>query len=179
MSLFEVGKDIGINVLKLRLQVFQGKKDNLINKKMKKEPYKRNKKDVLENANALYDGVKIIIDGFERGVFEYGGRPRLDVDYDFETYGLTKKELQMFKNFFNYTNPNELWNELMYTDWEKYVELSNDLKTKQRVLNEEIDTKTGIERERLVNLVNTIKYILDNVGGKRDMHDSETLDLKK
>ena len=179
MPLFEVGKDIGINVLKLRLQVFQGKKDNLINKKMKKEPYKRNKKDVLENANALYDGVKIIIDGFERGVFEYGGRPGIDVDYDFETYGLTKKELQMFKFFFNYTNLNGLWNELMYTDWEKYVELLNDLKIKQRVLNEEIDTKTGIERERLVNSVNTVKYILENVGGKRDMHDSEILDLKK
>ena len=67
----------------------------------------------------------------------------------------------------------------MYTDWEKYVELLNDLKIKQRVLNKEIDTKTGIERERLVNLVNTIKYILDKVGGKRDMHDSEILDLKK
>ena len=145
---------------------------------MKKEPYKRNKKDVLENANALYDGVKIIIDGFERGVFEYGGRPGIDVDYDFETYGLTKKELQMFKFFFNYTNLNGLWNELMYTDWEKYVELLNDLKIKQRVLNKEIDTKTGIERERLVNVVNTIKYILDNVGGKRDMHDSEILDLE-
>ena len=67
----------------------------------------------------------------------------------------------------------------MYTDWEKYVELLNDLKIKQRVLNEEIDTKTGIERERLVNSVNTVKYILDNVGGKRDMYDSEILDLKK
>ena len=67
----------------------------------------------------------------------------------------------------------------MYTDWEKYVELLNDLKIKQRVLNEETDTKTGIERERLVNSVNTVKYILDNVGGKRDMYDSEILDLKK
>ena len=30
----------------------------------------------LENSDALYDGAKIIIDAFERGVFEYGGRPR-------------------------------------------------------------------------------------------------------
>ena len=39
----------------------------------------------LENADTLYDGAKIIIDAFERGVFEYGGRPRTDVNYDLET----------------------------------------------------------------------------------------------
>ena len=49
--------------------------------------------------------MKIIIDAFERGVFEYGGRPRTDVNYDLETYGLTDKELQMFKKLFNYANP--------------------------------------------------------------------------
>ena len=45
-------------------------------------------------------------------------------------------------------------------------------------MNKQIDIKTGIECKRLVNLVNTVKYILDNVGGKRDMHDSEILDLE-
>ena len=74
----------------------------------------------------------------------------------------------MFKKLFNYANPSELWNDLMYTDEEKYVELLNDLKIKQKVLNEQIDIKTGTERERLVNLVNTVEDILDNVRGKRD-----------
>ena len=71
----------------------------------------------------------------------------------------------MFKKLFNYANPSELWNDLMYTDEEKYVELLNDLKIKQKVLN---DIKTGTESERLVNLVNTVEDILDNVRGKRD-----------
>ena len=74
----------------------------------------------------------------------------------------------MFKKLFNYANPSELWNDLMYTDEEKYVELLNDLKIKQKVLNEQIDIKTGTEREMLVNLVNTVEDILDNVRGKRD-----------
>ena len=39
----------------------------------------------LENADALYDGAKIVIDAFERGVVEYGGRPRTYVNYDLET----------------------------------------------------------------------------------------------
>ena len=74
----------------------------------------------------------------------------------------------MFKKLFNYANPSELWNDLMYTDEEKYVELLNDLKIKQKVLNKQIDIKTGTESERLVNLVNTVEDILDNVRGKRD-----------
>ena len=83
-------------------------------------------------------------------------------------YGLTDNNLQMFKKLFNYANPSELWNDLMYTDEEKYVELLNDLKIKQKVLNKQIDIKTGTESERLVNLVNTVEDILDNVRGKRD-----------
>ena len=46
-----VNGSIGINVLKLRLQEFQDEIDKLINKKTKKEPCKRSKKDVLGNAN--------------------------------------------------------------------------------------------------------------------------------
>ena len=53
-----------------------------MNKKTKKEPCKRNKKDVLKNTEALYDGIKIIEGAFERQVFSYGGRPKIDVDYD-------------------------------------------------------------------------------------------------
>ena len=109
-----VNRGIGINVLKLRLKEFKDNIDKLINKKTKKEPYKRNKKDVLENANALYDRMKIIIGAFERVVFHYGGHTKIDVNYDLETYGSTDKELQMFKKLFNYANPNKLWNYLMY-----------------------------------------------------------------
>ena len=111
-----VNGGIGINVLKWRLKEFKDDIDKLINKKTKKEPYRRNEKDVLENANALYDRVKIIIGAFERVVFDYGGHTKIDVNYDLETYGLSDKELQMFKKLFNYANPNELWNDLMYTD---------------------------------------------------------------
>ena len=95
----------------------------LDNKKTKKEPNKRNKKEVLENAEALYDGVDVIVDAFERRVFEYGDRLEVDVNYDSGAYGLTIKELQMFKKLFKCHNPNELWNALMVADKEKYDEL--------------------------------------------------------
>ena len=49
--------------------------------------------------------MKIIIDAFEKRVFEYGGRPRIDINHDSETYGLTDKEMQMFGKFFRYDNP--------------------------------------------------------------------------
>ena len=52
----------------------------------------------------MHDGVKIIIDAFERGVFEYGGRPRIDINYDSGTYGLTDKEMQMFRKLFTCGN---------------------------------------------------------------------------
>ena len=74
-------------------------------------------------------------------------------------YGLTKREFQMFKNLFSYDNPNESWNALMDTDKEKYAELLNDLKIKQNLLDEQINIKTDIERERLVSLVDTVQDI--------------------
>ena len=80
-----VNGDIGINVLKLRLQEFRDEIDKLIKKKTKKKPCKKNKKGVLENVYALHDRVKIMMHAFERRVFEYGGRPRIDVNYDLET----------------------------------------------------------------------------------------------
>ena len=42
-----------------------------------------NKKDTLENAEILYKGLNIIVDAFERRVFEYSGSLGIDVDYDF------------------------------------------------------------------------------------------------
>ena len=65
----------------------------------------------------------MIMDPFERQMFEYGGRPQTDVNYDLETYDLTDKELQMFKNLFKSDNPDELWNVLMDGDRREYDEL--------------------------------------------------------
>ena len=45
----------------------------------------------------MYNGLNIIVDAFEKQIFEYGARSRIDVDYDSDAYGLTDKELQMFK----------------------------------------------------------------------------------
>ena len=52
------------------------------------------------------------MDAFENRIFESKHRPEIDVDIDptsdsntYESIGLTKKELQMFRNFFTYKNP--------------------------------------------------------------------------
>ena len=45
-------------------------------------------------------------------------------------------------------------------------------------MDEQINIKTGTERKRLVNLVNTVEDILDNVREKTDMHGSEIPDLE-
>ena len=92
---------------------------------------------------------------------------------------MTDKELQIFKELFSYGNPNELWNALMDADKEKYVELLNALKIKQNVLNKQIDKKTGIERERLVSLVNTVENIFDSLKENKPMYDSEIPDLER
>ena len=43
--------------------------------------YKK-KEDVLKNAEALHKGLEIIVNAFEKRIFEYGGRPEIDVDYE-------------------------------------------------------------------------------------------------
>ena len=121
-------------------------------KKTKKEPYRKNKEDVLKNANVLHNALKIIVDAFEKQIFEYKGRPKINVDYDLDTYdsdtyNLTNKELQMFKKLFKHNNPNELRDALMDADEEKYYELKNDIKITQNVLNKEIETKAGVKRK--------------------------------
>ena len=45
-------------------------------------------------------------------------------------------------------------------------------------MKEQINIKTGIERERLVNLVNTVEDILDSVQQYKSMQDSKRSDLK-
>ena len=46
-------------------------------------------------------------------------------------------------------------------------------------MKEQINIKTGIERERLVNLVNTVEDILDSVQQYKSMQDSKRSDLKR
>ena len=137
-----------------------------------------NKRDVLENAEALYNGLNIIVDAFERLVFEYGGRPEIDVDYGSDTYDLTDRELQMFKKLFNYDNPDELRGALMDADKKECVELLNDLKIKQAVLKDQIKSKIGVERTRLENLVNNVEDILDNVIKRHNIFGLEIPDLE-
>ena len=105
----------------------------------------------MKNANALYNGLNIIMDAFEKRIFEYGGCPKIDVDYETssDTHDLTDRELQMFKKCFRYDNPNELRDALIDADEKKYYELKNDIKIKQNVLNEQIKIKIGVERTGL------------------------------
>ena len=102
-----INGNIGINVAKLNTNEFKHEIDVLKRKKGKKLSYKANKKYVLENAQALYHELNIIVDAFENRIFESKYRPEIDVDIDltpdsntYESYGLTSKELRMFKNLF-------------------------------------------------------------------------------
>ena len=79
-----VNGNIGIGVVKLNTKEFRNEIDKLERKKAKKQSYKANKKEVLGNAETLYDRLKMIVGPFERQVFEYGGRPQTDVNYDKE-----------------------------------------------------------------------------------------------
>ena len=153
--------------MSLKTRQIGGKKK----RKQKKSSYKINKKDVLENAEALYSGLNVIVDAFERLVFKYGGLPEIDVDYDSDTYDLADRGLQMFKKF---DNPDELRDALMDANKKEYVELLNDLKIKQTVLKDQIKSKIGIEHTRSENLVNTVEDILDSVIKQHDI----TLDLE-
>ena len=71
----------------------------------------------------MYNGLKMIVDAFEKQIFDYGGRPRIDVDYETspDTYDLSDKELQMFKTLFKYDNPNELRDALIDADEKKIL----------------------------------------------------------
>ena len=93
-----------------------------------------------------------------------------DVDYETssDTYDLNDKELQMFKKLFKYNNPNELKDALIDADEKKYYDLKNNIKIKQNVLNEQIRTKTVVERTRLEDLVNAVENVLDRVIRWRD-----------
>ena len=74
--------------------------------------------------------------------------------------------------------PNNLRYALMDGDKEKYDELLNDLKIKQTVLKNQINTKIGVERTRLENLVNAVKDIFHSVILCGDILDLKIPDLK-
>ena len=74
--------------------------------------------------------------------------------------------------------PNNLRYALMDGDKEKYDELLNDLKIKQTVLKNQINTKIGVECTRLENLVNAVKDIFHSVILCGDILDLEIPDLK-
>ena len=82
----------------------------------------------------MYNGLNIIVDAFEKQIFEYEDRPKIDVDYDLDTYDLTDKELQLFKKNFKYDNPSKLRDALIDVDEKEYYELKNDIKITQNVL---------------------------------------------
>ena len=108
---------IGIDVSKLK--EFKNEIHSLKRKKAKKQSDKTNKNYILENAEALYNGLNIIVDAFENRIFESKYRPEIDVDNDliddpesnlnaasdYGYYGLTDKKLQMFKKLFGYQKP--------------------------------------------------------------------------
>ena len=76
----------------------------------------------------MYNGLNIIVDAFEKQIFDYEGRPKVDVDYDSDTYNLTHKKLQMFKKFFEYDNPSELRDALIDVDEKNIMSLKMILK---------------------------------------------------
>ena len=82
----------------------------------------------------MYNGLNIIVDAFEKQIFEYEDHPKIDVDYDLDTYDLTDKELQLFKIFLKYDNPSKLRDALIDVDEKEYYELKNDIKITQNVL---------------------------------------------
>ena len=122
----------------------------------------------------MYNGLNIIVDAFEKEIFEYGIRSRIDVDYDSDAYKLTEKELQLFKKFFKYDNPKELRNALIDADEKKNYELKNDIKITQNVLKEESENEISAKSTRLKKLVNVIEDILDSEIKRNSMPDLES-----
>ena len=120
--------DIGIDVVKLNMEEFKKEIDRLEKRKQKQIPTKKNKEGVLKNANVLYNGLNIIVDAFEKRIFDYEGRPKVDVDYDSDTYNLTHKKLQIFKKIFKYDNPSELRDALRDADEKNIMSLKMILK---------------------------------------------------
>ena len=54
-------------------------------KKARTKPYKTNRNVVIENAEALYNGVKIVMDAFENLTFLTRYHPNVDISSDSES----------------------------------------------------------------------------------------------
>ena len=157
------------------MKEFKDQIDWIVRKKAKKLTHK-NLKDLFKNAKVLYNGMNVIMDAFQKRVFVTPQRPDVEVssesstddedgsifaslrevtprsvisDFninDFNTHGLTDKELQIFRKRFGYENTEELEQALMKADTEgKKKELSNGLNIKQSVLRDQIGaSRTGL-----------------------------------
>ena len=105
-----INGSIGINVAKLKLKEIKNETYSLKRMKANKQSYKTKKKHVLENAQALYNGLIIIVDAFGNWKFESKYLTEIDVDndlredqesnlnaaHDYGYYRLIGKELEMF-----------------------------------------------------------------------------------
>ena len=105
-----INGSIGINVAKLKLKEIKNETYSLKRMNANKQSYKTKKKHVLENAQALYNGLIIIVDAFGNWKFESKYLPEIDVDndlrddqesnlnaaHDYGYYRLIDKELEMF-----------------------------------------------------------------------------------
>lgn len=122
------------------MKEFKDQIDWIVRKKAKKLTYK-NLKDVFKNAKVLYNAINVIMDAFQKRVFVTPQRPDVEVSSesstndedgsifasprevtprsvisdlninDFNTNGLTDKELQIFRKRFGYEDP-ESWSKL-------------------------------------------------------------------
>ena len=129
------------------MKEFKDQIDWIVRKKAKKLTHK-NLKDLFKNAKVLYNGMDVIMDAFQKRVFVTPQRPDVEVssesstddedgsifaslrevtprsvisDFninDFNTHGLTDKELQIFRKRFGYENTEELEQALMKADTE-------------------------------------------------------------
>ena len=132
--------------------------------------------------------MNIIADAFEYQISESKHRPEIDVHNDlrddqesnlhsasdYECYGLTDKQLQIFRTFFGYRNLEELRQTLIEATDEKYNDLSKDFNIELTVLKDQIKTNTGVSRTRLENLVSGVENILDSVRWRDNKTDLES-----
>ena len=59
------------NAAKLNMKEFQDDIERLKNKKTRNDSYEKKIKNVLKNTEALYKGLEIIVNAFEKQVFDY------------------------------------------------------------------------------------------------------------
>ena len=97
-----INGSIGINVAKLKLKEIKNEIYSLKRMKANKQSYKTKKRHVLENTQALYNGLIIIADAFGNRIFESKYLPEIDVDNDLRDdqesnlNAASDKELEMF-----------------------------------------------------------------------------------